>query len=175
MHLKLVPRTNKLFVNSAASVTGGQQERFKLVIEKAVHRNWTKDLISDARLAHTAIFERGKSASIPHQRGKVKHLSSPQNTKSNNFENVFTVNLPDLVVVRLLADADISGHYNKNPFNYQDFGETRIKLKRNGISLPSQGYTLHYADKRYYKNYETFQEQLGLYVHDKCVILTQFE
>lgn len=175
MHLKLVPSSNEFFVKSAAPGQGAQQEKFKVVIEKAVLTIRTKELIGDAALAHTAILEQGKSAMIPHQRVQIKHLSIPQNTTSYNFENVFTDNLPDLVVVGLVADADFSGHYNKNPFNFQDFGVTRMELKRNGMSVPRQGYTPNFADKRFNKDYLTFQEQLGYDVDDKCVVLTPSE
>ena len=175
VHLKLVPSSNEFFVKCAAPANGVQQEKFKVVIEKVVLSIRTKELIADAALAHTAILEQGKCAMIPHQRVQVKHLSIPQNTTSYNFENVFTDNLPDLVVVGLVADADFSGHYNKNPFNLQDFGVTRMELKRNGMPVPRQGYTPNFADKRYNKDYLTFQEQLGFDVDDKCVILTPVE
>jgi hypothetical protein len=174
-HIKLVPSSNEFFVKSAAPAQGAQQEKFKVVIEKVVLNIGTKELISDAALAHTAILEQGKSALIPHQRVQVKHFSIPQNTTSYNFENVFTDNLPDLVVVGLVADADFCGHYNKNPFNFQNFGVTRMELKRNGVSVPRQNYTPNFTDKRYNKDYLTFQEQLGYDVDDKCVCLTPME
>jgi len=175
MHLKLVPSSNEFFVKSAAPAGQVVQERFKVVIDSAHLTIRTKELIGDAALGHIAILEQGKSALIPHQRVQVKHLSIPQNHTSYNFENVFTDNLPDLVVVGLVADADFSGHYNKNPFNFQPFGVTRMELKRNGMSVPRQGYTPKFAEKLYNKDYLTFQEQLGYDVDDKCVILKPTE
>jgi hypothetical protein len=175
MHLKLVPSSNEFYIKCAAPAGQAAQERYKVVIEKAVLTIRTIELIGDAALSHTAILEQGKSAIIPHQRVQVKHLSIPQNHTSYNFENVFTDNLPDLVVVGLVADADFSGHYNKNPFNFQAFGVTRMELKRNGMSVPRQGYTPKFDDKLYNKDYLTFQEQLGYNVDDTCVILKPTE
>jgi hypothetical protein len=175
MHLKCVPSSNEFFIKCKAPAQNAAQEQYKVVIEKAILTIRTKELIGDAALGHTAILEQGKSAMIPHQRVQVKHLSIPQNTTSYTFENVYTDNLPDLVVIGLVADADFSGSYTKNPFNFQAFGVTRMELKRNGMSVPRQGYTPKFADKLFTKDYLTFQEQLGYDVDDKCVSLTPTE
>lgn len=132
-------------------------------------------MISDAALAYNYILEEGKSVIVAFQRVHLKHLSIPQNTTNYNVENDFTDNSPDLVVIGLVADGDLCGHYNKNPFNFQSLGATRIKLKRNEMSVPRQSYTPNFADKRYNKDYFTFQEQLGFDMDDKCVCLTPME
>ena len=66
----------------------------------------------------------------------MKHLSIPANQTSINFDNVFTGALPDLVVVGLVSDADLAGGYQRNPFDFRNFGVNRIELKRNGTSRP---------------------------------------
>lgn len=118
-----------------------------MVIGKAVHTIRTIEFICDAAVGHTAIPEQGKLVIIPHQRVQVKHLSIPQNRTSYNFDKVFTHNLPDLVVFGLVADADFLKHSKKNPFNFQAFCLTRIKLKRNEMSVPRQGNTPKFDDK----------------------------
>ena len=69
---------------------------------------------------------------------------------------MFTGALSDLVRVGLVSDADLAGGYQRNPFNYQNFGVNRIELKRNGTSRPSQGYIPNFANKQYIKDYMTF-------------------
>ena len=49
----------------------------------------------------------------------MKHLSIPANQTSINFDNVFTVALPDLVIVGLVSNANLAGGYQSNPFNFQ--------------------------------------------------------
>lgn len=56
-HIKLVPNSNKYFVKSASPAQGALQEKFKVDIEKVALNIGTKDLISDAALAYTAILE----------------------------------------------------------------------------------------------------------------------
>ena len=86
----------------------------------------------------------------------MKHLSIPANQTFINFDNVFTGSLPDLVIVGLVSDADLTGGYQRNPFNYQNFSVNRIQLKRNGTSRLSQGYTPNFANGQYIKDYMMF-------------------
>lgn len=95
-------------------------------------------LICNAAIAYTAFLKKRKLLFIFNQRVNIKHLLISQNTTIFNFENEFTDILPDLTVVCLVADADFSIHYNKNPFDFQDFCVYCMELKRNGISVLRQ-------------------------------------
>ena len=68
---------------------------------------------------------------------------------SINFDNVFTGALPDLIIVGLVRCADLAGGYQRNPFNFRNFGVNRIELKRNGTSRPIEGYTPNFATGQY--------------------------
>ena len=105
----------------------------------------------------------------------MKHLSIPENQTSINFDNVFTCALQDLVVVGLVSDVDLAGGYQRNPFNFSNFGVNRIELKRNGTSRPSEGYTPNFATKQYIRAYSTFLQELECDTGDKCVSLTPSE
>ena len=76
-------------------------------------------------------------------------MSIPANQTSISFDNVFTGALPDLVIVGLLSDVDHAGGYQRNPFNFKNFGVNRIKLKRNGMPVPRNGYTPNFTNKQY--------------------------
>ena len=76
----------------------------------------------------------------------MKHLSIPANQTSINFDNVFTGAFPDLVIVGLVSDADLAGGYQRNAFNFQNFGVNRIELKRNGTSVQRGSYTQNSAN-----------------------------
>ena len=79
-------------------------------------------------------------------RVKIKHLTIPANQTSINFDNVFTGALPDLVIGRLVSDADLAGGYQRNSFNIHNFGVNRIEMKRNGTSVPRGGYNPNFAN-----------------------------
>ena len=112
---------------------------------------------------------------LPYTRVQVKHLSIPKNQTSYNFDNVFTGSLPDLIVVGLLDDADFAGGYQRNLFNFQNFGVNRLELRRNGTPVPRSSYTSKFANGHYIKDDETMQRQLGFGKGDKCVNFTPTE
>ena len=62
-----------------------------------------------------------------------------------------------------------------NPLNFQNFGENRIKLKRNGTTRPSEGYTPNYANGKYKTAYMTFLQELEFDTGDKFVSFTPSE
>ena len=108
-------------------------------------------------------------------RVQMKHLSISSNHTSINFDNVFTGALPDLVIVGLVSTANLAGGYQKNPFNFRNFGVNRIRLKRIGTSRPSEGYTPNCATGQYIKAYSTFLQELECDTGDKHVSLTLSE
>ena len=90
VHLKLVPIANNYLCKSVASnkVKAGQQN-YKAVIQFASFIVYTKQLTSEAEIAHKVLL-RQKVMSLPYTRVQVKHLSIPQNQTNNNFDNVIT-------------------------------------------------------------------------------------
>ena len=123
-HLRLIPAGNNFVCKLVAPQQGGAaQQNYKAVIQFASFIVYTKQLTSEAEYAHSELLKE-KVMSLPYTRVQVKHLSIPQNQTNYNFDNVFTGSLPDLVVVDLLDDADFAGGYQRNPFNFQNFGVT---------------------------------------------------
>ena len=105
----------------------------------------------------------------------MKHLTIPANQTFIKFDNVCTGALPDLVIVGLISDADLAGGYQRNSFYFQNFGLNRIKLKRNGTSVPRGSYTSNFANGQYLKVYPTFLQKLECDTGDKSINLTPFE
>ena len=73
-----------------------------------------------------------------------------------------------------MSDADLAGGYKRNPFNFRNFGVSRIELKRNGTSRPSEGYTINFATGQYIKAYSMFLQELECDTSDKSLSLTLF-
>ena len=105
----------------------------------------------------------------------MKHLTIPANQTSINFDNVFTGALPDLDIVGLVSNADLAGGYQRNSFNFQNFGVNRIEMKRNETSVPRGGYTPNFANGQYFKAYSTLLQELECDTGDKSISLTSSE
>ena len=175
LHMKLMPSPNNFVCKSAApSHIIAQQENYKLVILSVNHIIHTTKLTSTS---HGSLMDLLVHQNMRHHLSRVqmKHLSIPANQTSINFDNVFTGALPDLVIVGLVSDADLAGGYQRNPFNFQNFGVNRIELIRNGTFRPSEGYTPIFANGQYIKAYMTFLQELECDTGDKSVSFTPSE
>ena len=150
-----MPSPNNFVCKSAAPAQAAQQENYKLVIHSFNLIIRTNKLTS---MDHSALMDFLESQNIVHRYSsvKIKHLSIPANQTSIDFKNVFTGALQDLIIVGLVSDADFANGYQRNPFNFQNFGVSGIELKRNGTSKPSEGYTPNFAKGQYEKAYMTF-------------------
>ena len=173
-HLKLMPSPNNFVCKSAAPGQAAQQENYKLVIQSVNLIIYTKKLTS---MANGVLMNLFVHQNMRHHllRVQMKHLSISSNQTSINFDNVFTGALPDLVIFSLVSDADLAGGYQRNPFNFQNFGVNRIELKRNGTSRPRLGYTPNFANGQYIKAYMMFHQKLECDTGDKSVSITLSE
>ena len=110
-----------------------------------------------------------------YSRVRMRFLSIGAKETSINFDNVFTGALPDLVIVGLMSEADLASGYQRNAFNFQNFGVNRIELKRNNTSVPRGGYTPNFANGQYLKAYMTLLQELECDTGDKSISLTPSE
>ena len=145
LNLKLMPSTDNFVCKSAAPVGQAVQENYKMEIIRVTLTIRTKQLSSTAPDAHNQLLITQNMRSH-YSRVQEKHLSIPANTTLTKFDYVFTGAIPDLVIVGLLSDADFAGGYQRNPFNFQNFGMNRKELKPNGTSVPQNGYTPNFAN-----------------------------
>lgn len=164
--LKLLPNSDKFCLMS-----GDAQANHKIEIKTArliVHK---KQLKPAAALALRQTVQE-QSFQIPYVRVLMKHHVIPANSQKVALDNIFSGQLPDLCVVGLVADDAHAGSYTKNPFHFQHFKLKGIELLRNGTKVPRYGYSPDFTGRGFYKDYLTFQEQLGYDTGDRCVNLT---
>ena len=105
----------------------------------------------------------------------MKHLTISANQTFINFDSVVTGAFLDLVIVGLVSDANLAGAYQKNLFNFKNFGVNRIEMKHNVKSMLRRGYTFNFANGQYLKDYSTFHQELEFDTGDKSITLTPSE
>jgi len=174
IHLRYIPSAANFVCKTPAPGNNNVQVNYIPIITYAGMFIHTKQLSSEAELAQRALL-RERVMRLPYTRVQMKHMSIPANQTFYNFDNLFTGNLPDLVLIGLVDDLDFAGGYQRNPFNFRPFGVDRIELRRNGMPVPRHGYTPNFANGQYIKDYMTMQCQLGFGKGDKCVSLTPAE
>ena len=67
------------------------------------------------------------------------------------------------------------GWLQRNPFNFQNFGDNRIELMRNGTFRPSQVYTSNFANGQYISVYMSFVQELDCDTGNTSVSLNRSE
>ena len=174
LHMKLILAADSFVSKSAAPGAGAALQNYKMAIQRVDLIIHTKQLTSTTQKARKELLQ-VHNMRKHYSRVQVKHLSIPANQTSISFDNVVTGALPDMLIVGLVSDADHAGGYQRNPFNFQNFGVNRIDLKRNGMPVPRNGYTPNFNNGQYTKDYMTFLEQLDCDSGDKCISLTTFE
>ena len=119
LYIQLMLFLNNFMSKSAAPAQGAVQENYKLVIQSVNFIIRIKQLTSTALKAHMELLH---LQNIIHHytRVQMKHLAILTNQTSINFGNIFTGDLPDLVIVGLVSDADLAGGYQNNLFNFQN-------------------------------------------------------
>ena len=63
-----------------------------------------------------------KNYPIPFNKVITKTLTIPAGTSQNEFDNVYQARMPDVVILAMGSDTDMSGGYQANPFHFQNFG-----------------------------------------------------
>ena len=133
--LRLIPNSNTFLLKTAAPGGNNPQVNYKLHLLSARLFIRTKEISPNLILAHEKMLQ-STNYSIPYNRIVTKILTIPNGTNQMEFDNVYQGKLPDLVVVGLISDANMTGGYQRNPFNFGNFGLNYICMQANGELIP---------------------------------------
>jgi hypothetical protein len=87
---------------------------------------------------------------------RVTSHNVPFNASSCRIPNIVQGLLPTRIVVGLVNTVSFDGTLTTNPFNFQNYGITSIKLKRGSNSIPyAEGLRMDFASKNYTQAYNT--------------------
>ena len=86
-------------------------------------------------LAHQKMLET-VNYQIPHTKISLKTHMVPNGVLSYNIDNLYKGKLPDRIVLAMVTNQAITGHYQSNPFNFQNFGLNFLVLKVNSQMVP---------------------------------------
>ena len=83
-------------------------------------------------------------ALYPIRRVECKILTIPTNVPNVRQDNIFSGLIPNSFVFGLVHVDAATGHYEKNPYNFQHFNVTSVSLTANGQEIPFKQLTLKY-------------------------------
>jgi hypothetical protein len=113
-------------------------------------------------LAHHKILSVDKKV-IPYYfpRNVMRHFNIPANVITQNFENVFSGQLPRKLLVAFVGNESFSGNYTKNPLELQLFKLQEIQLNINGENFPNTPLTLKSTNGQVMRSYHELYNGLN--------------
>ena len=139
LEIQLVPNRAAFVVKPdlPAVVSGarGPQVIYKIHIISARFLIQMKEISPPMFLAHQKMLET-VNYQIPHTKVSLKTHMVPNGVLSYNIDNLYKGKLPDRIVLAMVTNQAITGHYQSNPFNFQNFGLNFLVLKVNSQMVP---------------------------------------
>ena len=173
LKLKLIPNTSAFLLKTAAP-DGHAQVNYKVHITSARLFIRTKEISPGLILAQEKVLQTS-NYSIPFHKIITKTLTVPTGTSQIEFDNIYQGKLPDLIILAMVSDADMSGGYQRNPFHFQNFGANYLCMQSNGIQIPRLAYQPDFANRDYIRSYFGVLEALGFDIGPNCWDLTPDE
>jgi hypothetical protein len=121
---------------------------------------------SSILLAHHKILT-NRNAIYNFKRNVIKNFTLSTGITTQNFENIFSGQLPTNVLVALVDNNAFNGQLKLNPFNFQHFNLAQISLNVNGISIPNYPLTLNAEKGLVTRVYKQLYD--GLNIHNKDI------
>ncbi|KAF0155389.1 MAG: hypothetical protein FD188_3140 [Ignavibacteria bacterium] len=174
MKLRFIPNSNTFLLKTAAPADADPQVMYKLHIESAKLFIRTKEISPSLMTAHQKVLQ-DTNYSITYNQIKTKVVSIPTGTSAIEFDNVFQGKLPDIVVLAMISDANMTGGYQANPFNFENFGVNFLCIQANGEQIPRIPYQPNFANNDYIRAYFGILEALGYDIGPNCWELTPEE
>ena len=174
LKLKLIPNNNGFLLKTPAPTDDHPQLNFKVQIMSARLFVRTKEISASLILAQEKVLQ-NTNYSIPFNKIVTKTITVPNGTSQIEFDNIYQGKLPDLIILGMVSDADMSGGYQRNPFNFQHFGANYLCMQANGEQIPRLAYQPDFANRDYIRSYFGVLEALGFDIGPNCWDLTPEE
>ena len=160
LDVQLVPARSAFFIKTAAP--DREQVLYKYHIVSARFLIQFKELSGSLVKTHKEmLMAENKKSIIPHTKVSMKTLNIPSRVTSYTFDNVFKGKLPDRVALAMVPDAQATGSYWANPFNFQNFGFKDIALSANSQLSQPIPLESNFATHEYLREYLSVVEALG--------------
>ena len=111
------------------------QGNYKVSISEARLFIGTKHLTPSLILVQDSVLL-AKNYSIPFNKDIRKSITIHWRTSQIEFDNLYQWKLPDVLILDIVADTEMSGAYEANPFHFQNFAGNYLFIQANAEQLP---------------------------------------
>lgn len=151
---KFLPGNNELRIkfhraDPAFSLIAASDTSYTVDINKAVLRMKQYEIPDHILNAHNIMLEKNISMKFPVTHVETKYFSKSSGRSDLSEMNICTGILPKKVVIGLVDSATFNGSIETNPFNFQHFSLSSIKLRVNGEPIPYEEISCDYTNNIY--------------------------
>lgn len=174
LFFSFVPNDNKWLLKTPPPGGNDPQPGFKLEIVSAKMYFAMKAISPSLQLAHMKMLEQSNYR-FPYNRVTTRTLAIGNGITAVSKDNLFEGHLPDMIIAGIVADEDMHGGYQMNPYNFQNLNLKSFALKVNGTLIPRLGYKPDFETGDYIREYTTALEALGYDIGPTNWDLTPYE
>ena len=143
----------------------GDDKRYRVEVTEAVLKVCYVKLNPAVLLAHNETLQK-QEALYPYRKSDVKCFGVPQGQYSVSIDDIFQGEIPDRLMVSLVASEAFSGSVKRNPFYFGHYDCNFIALYVDGRSVPSVPYEPNFEGKQFVSSFRS----LGLDNKPYCLI-----
>ena len=93
-------------------------------------------------------------------------------TQSHIRDRLFPVQMPKALYIAMVDNEAYNGDYQKNPFNFQDFGLSKLALYADGDYIVHKAFAPDIDNDMYMREYNATMSSLGMYNTDDSNAIT---
>ena len=158
--IQLTPTRPSFLIKTAPPARDTVQVLYKFEIVSARFLVQMKELSPSMVVAHEQMVQEANYR-YPHTKVLLKTQNIPTGVTSYSIPNMFKGKLPDRIAIAMVEDAALTGHYNRNPYNFQNFGLNSVAVKANSNLVPRIELEPNFTTGDYLREYLTVLEAIG--------------
>jgi hypothetical protein len=107
-------------------------------------------------------LEKMEKAIFPITRGVIKTRNIPINEQNILWQNMYTGQLPETIILAMMETRTFNGSKEQNYFNFQHFNMDSINLRVNSQSIPSVPITADFPNDEAIRAYRHYFDNIGI-------------
>jgi hypothetical protein len=125
----------------------------------------------DVMAAHYLTLQKNYFARYEYIKSEMKSFAISSGVEKFSVENMFTNNLPSIIVLAFTESSSYLGNYQKNCFFFHHFNITKVQLFVNEVPLPAINIDI---SKRWtVEGYHSLMSALNLYHSNDSILVTE--
>jgi hypothetical protein len=169
LHLKLERAKDAFCIfNNVASL------RPKVVIDQATLEMLAVKVNPQVMQQHMQALLKGAPALYPINRIEIDNIVIKENTIGEVKDFLFYGHIPKYIIMTMVSNSALNGHYTKNPFNFKHYNLKYVRLTKDKEPIPFEAFEPDFKTNNCLREYMSLFQSNGL-LGKNCVLPINFD